>query len=121
MYHLMRSAIAAAYERGTWDERNCHTFFVLKGSHCLTYKDCLTVDYAEVNVRDGYKMMVRFSGPKSESSELNYVCEGGRGYSNVYFNGERGNYQKALRDQDAKMFTRCLDHLAPGGDLSIKT
>jgi hypothetical protein len=110
MYHLMPSANPAAYERGTWDERNCHTFSLLKGSHRVTCKDCLTVDYAKVNVRDGYKMKVRFSGPKSESSELNYVCEGGRSYSNVFLNGELGNYETALHDQDIKMFTKCLDH-----------
>jgi hypothetical protein len=108
-FQLMRTAIAAAYERGIWDNRNCHTFSAYRGVTRQDYKNCLTVDYAEVNVRDGYKRRVRFSGPQIEKPQK-YVCEGGRGYSNVFFNSQKPKYQKALGNQDIKMFTKCLDY-----------
>jgi hypothetical protein len=106
---LMRTAIAAAYERSTRDDRNYHWFSAYLGVGRQDYKNCLTVDYAEVNVRDGYKMKVRFSGPQVEKPQK-YVCEGGRGYWNVFFNSQKPKYQKALGDQDIHMFTKCLDH-----------
>jgi hypothetical protein len=55
-------------------------------------------------------MKVRFSGLKIESVlGLNYVCEGRRGYSNVFFNGQKPEYQAALGEQDIHMLTRNLD------------
>jgi hypothetical protein len=69
----MSSTIAAAFERGTFDPKNCYEDRV-PGDKEDHYKDCMTMDYAEVVLSGGYKMKVRFGGPPSSSKKLRYDC-----------------------------------------------
>ncbi|KAI4949451.1 hypothetical protein J4E91_005190 [Alternaria rosae] len=71
---LMSSTIAAAFERGTYDPKNCHMNRV-KGDKVEHFRDCMTLDYAEVVLSNGYSMKVMFGGPHSSVKGLNYDCK----------------------------------------------
>ncbi|KAL1799273.1 hypothetical protein ACET3X_003310 [Alternaria dauci] len=76
VYEVLRNTVAAAFERGTYDPANCvHALTVYIGGKRQMFRDCMTLDYAEVFLSGGYKMKVRFGGPRSQYEDLKYDCE----------------------------------------------
>ncbi|KAI4705857.1 hypothetical protein J4E81_000742 [Alternaria sp. BMP 2799] len=71
---VLSNTIAAAFERGTFDPKNCYMNRI-KGDKIEHFRDCMTTDYAEVLLSNGYNMNVLFEGPHSTVKALNYDCK----------------------------------------------
>jgi hypothetical protein len=72
VYEVLRNTIAAAFDRGPFDPGNCATRTINREDF---FRDCMTVDYAEVILSGGYKMKVKFTGPKSGDKNLKFDCQ----------------------------------------------